>query len=152
MQHLYQAILGRTGSDVEVQGWVARLQAGATEEDVINGFFNSKEFLAGKDDAAFVQSLYSILLHRSGSANEIQGWVDLIQMPGRSRQDAIDGIFHSKERAELVVNNYYQFFLGRPGDAAGVASWETRYTSGDQSEADIERLFLGSTEFAGLTR
>ncbi len=152
VQHLYQAILGRNGSDVEVQGWVAHLQAGATEEDVINGFLSSEEFLAGKDDAAFVQSLYLILLHRSGGANEIQGWVDLIQMPGRSRQDAIDGIFHSKERAELVVNNYYQFFLGRPGDAAGVTSWETRYTSGDQSEADIERLFLGSTEFAGLAR
>lgn len=152
VQHLYQQILGRTASAGEVNFWVTGLKSGLSETQVMIAFLNSAEFNAGKDDTAFVQSLYTLFLGRSGEPAAVQGWVSLMNSPGHSRQDVINGILRSEEHAKFVVNTYYQYYLGRPADAAGLATWVTRLTSGAASEADIARAILSSAEFAGMSR
>lgn len=43
---LYKAILGRTGSDEEMQGWIAYLNETGDRDYIVDGFLNSEEFNA----------------------------------------------------------------------------------------------------------
>jgi hypothetical protein len=91
---LYKKILGRTDNSSEEAFWVSRLQAGATLDEIITGFLGSSEyatrantlaFAPTNSDVNYIQSLYTLLLGRSASASEVNGWVSLLPSLGRTR-------------------------------------------------------------------
>src|SRR5262249_2257149 len=72
-------------------GWVAMLQQGAAEEDVLAGILASPEFLAhagtlapapSTPSADFVGALYPLLLGRAGSSAEGHGWLRALPAGG----------------------------------------------------------------------
>jgi len=74
----YEQFLGRAPSNGEEQGWVHLLQSGASEETALSAIMGSQEFFdraqslvaTGSPNERFVQSVYQIVLHRSGSASD----------------------------------------------------------------------------------
>jgi hypothetical protein len=67
---LYQDLLGRTPSQTEVNNQVAALQQ-MTPQQLALSFLQSTEY---RTDV--VEGYYTSLLHRSGSAAEVAGWVN----------------------------------------------------------------------------
>jgi hypothetical protein len=55
-------------------------------------------------------------------------------------------IFGSNEFRQDLVSGYYQRFLRRPADAAGLAGFVSALAHGDSDEATIARM-VGSMEY-----
>lgn len=106
VQALYLLLLGRSGSQAEVAGWVNALESNAlSRKDVALSFLNGSEYRTVAVKADYIDQL-----HRSGSAAEIAGWVN-------SPLDLFSvrvGVKSSVEHGGLV--NTSDYFIGPPGD------------------------------------
>src|SRR5262249_28160403 len=63
------------------QQWVNLLQSGQTLETVQAYFIAAPEFLA-HNDSDYVQSLYRLVLGRTGGPAELASWYTVLQQPG----------------------------------------------------------------------
>jgi len=115
-----------------VEMWSKMLTAGETEEVVLGTFLSGSEYYSraqtlaagATPDEKFVQSLYNIFLNRTGSAEDVSGWVTKIGTIGRG--GVVTGILKSPEYRGDQIEAYYNSLLRRPGDAGGRASWVGR--------------------------
>jgi hypothetical protein len=126
----YVKFLGRAAVGSEEMGWVAALQNGQTEEQVLAGILSSPEFAAHANaliggsnaDANYVQALYKLLLNRMGSTAEVNVWLSVLPS---GRASVALGILGSPEYRTDVVTQFYGTLLHRltaPG-ASEVAGW-----------------------------
>jgi Domain of unknown function (DUF4214) len=106
----YLRFLGRQSDTSGRTGWVNFLQQGGTEEQLENAFLTSPEYL-GHINTDFVQSLYINILGRTGAANELAGWNNLIQQIGLA--GIANGFTASTENRSITLNTYFQTFLHR---------------------------------------
>jgi hypothetical protein len=127
----YTSYLGRAiaPSNPEIQGWVGMLLAGATEEQTLAGILASDEFYAnsqlqftGTADARFIQSLYSHLLNRLPTSEELVGWLQAL--PAMGRQGASLAMQQSFEFRINTIAGYYRRLLHREPDLQGLNTWE----------------------------
>jgi hypothetical protein len=126
----YARFLGRAAVGGEEAGWVAQLEGGATEEQVLAGILSSPEFAAranvltggGSADANYVQALYTLLLRRTASAAEINLWLG--DLP-KGRAAVALGVLGSQEYRGDAVTQFYATLLDRPTApaAAEVTPW-----------------------------
>ncbi len=98
-------------------------------------------------NAAYVQSLYSFVLHRSGTPSEIGFWTSQLSTLGQA--GVASGVIHSTERFQLLVEGFYRTFLRRAADATGEAFFENLFLQGRSEEAVLD-VFLTSPEFQAL--
>jgi hypothetical protein len=125
----YAAYLGRQAQDGEELSWVALLQTGQSEEQVLSRFLASDEFAgraqtlapSGTPDERYVQALYQALLGRAGSEAEVAGWVGAL--PALGRQGVALGFLSSQEFRTCQFEGYYIALLHRPDDAQGLGAW-----------------------------
>jgi hypothetical protein len=118
----YVTFLGREAQGSEQQSWVNRLIRGETEEQVLSGILASAEFYgraqglsaSGTADERYVQALYLLLLNRSGSADEVVGWISAL--PRLDRQGVALGFLTSSEYRTDLFSDYYADLLHRPAD------------------------------------
>jgi hypothetical protein len=135
----YLQFLGRQ-SDAGREGWINLLQSGVSEETVEADFLSSPEFLS-HIDTDFVQSLYLLILHRTGSAPELAAWNSALPTLGLFGVAA--GFTNSVENRSNAVTGFITGFLHRspaPGEVASVVALPADLLS-------IEAGILGSTEF-----
>ena len=66
---------------------------------------------------------------------------------GMSREQIAQSFLGSREAGQELVGRYYADFLGRDGDAAGVARWLAELQTGHRSAAGVAQAFLASQEF-----
>jgi uncharacterized repeat protein (TIGR01451 family) len=128
----YQIFLSRSAVGGEEMGWVNALENGASEEQVIAGILSSPEFAAyanrlvgGADiNANFVQMCYRLLLHRSASPAEVNGWVFFLPSVGRAGV-ALSILESQESRGDFVKQLYGNDLLDRPisPSASEVAGW-----------------------------
>jgi hypothetical protein len=120
---LYLKILGRTADAGGEAYWVGRLQGGATMETVIAGFLGSTEYAARANtlafapagaDANYIQSLYTLLLGRTASADEVNYWLG--QLASSNRSVVALGFLNSAEFRTGFVTALY--FTNTPVPAA----------------------------------
>jgi len=71
VKSLYQDLLGREGSDAEVQTWLNTMAAGATAKEVTEAFLLSDEFLS-----RVVEGFYTQILQRTADEQGMQYWID----------------------------------------------------------------------------
>jgi hypothetical protein len=126
----YVQFLGRATVGGEEMGWVAALQNGATEEQVIAGILSSPEFAAHANalvgganaDANYVQALYQLLLHRTASMAEVNVWLGALP---NGRTAVALGFLGSPEYRGDVVTDLYGTLLDRltMPTASDVAGW-----------------------------
>jgi hypothetical protein len=95
-------------------------------------------------DIAFVQSLYKAVLGRTGAANEVAGWVTLMNA-GLGRQQVAQAFINSPEHAVNEVVVYYQEFLHRAPDP-NAAYWVEQLVAGVSQERVVEGI-LDSPEY-----
>src|SRR5208337_4266759 len=144
----YQTYLGRAGDPAGVASWVAKLQAGASEEEVAAAFLSSPEYSAKHvTDGAFVQSLYENILGRDGDPAGINNWTQLLGA-GTSRGAVAASFISSPESYQRAIDGDYNAFLARVGDTSGVNSWVAQVQHGSMTLAEVAALFAGSPEYA----
>ena len=148
---LYIRFLGRTPANGEEAGFVTELGQGSSEEQVIAQILNSSEFAAHADsliggsnsDSNFVQSLYSLLLNRTGTTAEVNGWLALLPSFGRASEAA--QFLASTEYRTDVVTTFYSSLLDRTAlpSSTEVAGW----ASSSLDLLSIEVAFASSSEY-----
>ncbi|HEV8060070.1 MAG TPA: hypothetical protein VGP68_09365 [Gemmataceae bacterium] len=145
----YVTYLGRSAGQGEEVSWVTSLQQGQTEEQVLSRFFGTAEFFnrtqtlipTGTSQERFVQGLYQVLLYRSGSAADVQGWVNLLPTLGQ-RGVAADFLATTEFRQDQF-EGYYDALLHRPSDASGLQAW----AASSQDIDSVRIAFESSGEF-----
>lgn len=147
----YQDLLDRAPDASGYDGWMKALVKGDTDAlSVTTGFLASEEYWAhaGKDDEAFVASLYVDVLARQGSQAEIASWVagsgSFAKADERRRVAA--GFVYSAESLGRHVHAAYAKFLDRAADPGGHATWVDEMSRGMSLEV-LAIAFLGSNEF-----
>jgi hypothetical protein len=143
----YLHYLGRTPAASEVNGWVASMQHGLTDEQLEAGFIGSPEYIAnhGGTGAGWVTAVYHDLLGRAPSADEVNAWVNHLNQ-GETTQAVAYGFAASFERESQRVQADYQTFLGREASQAEVAAWANAFEQGMTNE-DVVAGFAGSFEY-----
>jgi hypothetical protein len=146
----YVKFLGRQAVGGEEGVWVAALEHGATEEQVIAVILSSPEFAAranaliggANTDANYVQALYMLLLNRTASTADVNTW--LAALPNGRVAVAL-AFLGSQEYRTDVVTQLYGTLLDRPTapPASAVAGW---VNSGLDILA-IEVVFASSAEY-----
>ena len=170
---LYRAFFNREPDAAGMQGWLDALAAGASREDVLNGFIFAPEFAQLSDqygikafpghitkaqrDAveAFVTRFYQLCLNREPDAAGLQAWTDNLLAQIQTGADVANGFIFSPEfiaqnttDAEFLTILYRAFF-DRDPDQAGFDAWMAELNNG-QDRGVVLNGFLGSQEFITL--
>jgi hypothetical protein len=93
---------------------------------------------------SFIQSIYNLVLGRTGTLAEIDPWVQLAASQGLGA--AANALLHSNEALGRIVDQLYLRFLGRASDPAGRAGWIGFLQNGGTLE-QIQMLFLTAPEY-----
>jgi hypothetical protein len=159
---LYRQLLGRASDPGGRTSFVSFLQGGGTVEQAIAAIVNSSEYQAtnGMTDSAFIQSLYTHLLGRTGTSAEVASWLAVLPTIGRAgvvsgflssgeyRTDEVDQLYGNPLAPVTSVTSSFPDLLHRasPPSATEVSGW---VTSG-LDILTIEALFAGSPEYFSL--
>jgi hypothetical protein len=143
----YQHYLGRTPTPGEVRGWVAALQNGLRDEQVVAAFLGSPEYYAhaGGTDPAWVDAIYHDLLGRAADPAGEAAWLTSLAA-GTGRGAIAYGFATSTEAEGLVVQSDYQTYLGRSATAGEVSVLVNALQSGITNEQVIAG-FVSSPEY-----
>jgi hypothetical protein len=142
---LYQAVLGRSPSAVELQDWLTSLNGGQTHEQVALGFIQSPEHRGLE-----VDDYYRSFLHRTESASERQNWVNVF-LAGETETDVVEGFINSAEYQSehggdaAFAQGLYVDVLGRQGSNNELSAVRAQLSSG-ASRAGLIDLFVHSNE------
>jgi len=148
----YQAQLGRTPSAAEVQTMNNRLIAGETQDSLRVTFFASEEFFgdAGRNNAQFVDNLYSQILGRSAAGAEVNYWVGVLNQSNGDRTTVARSFLFGDEYQRNEAIDAYVNLLQRPPDSSGLAFWTNERANGLTVEA-MDAGFLASAEYFDRT-
>jgi uncharacterized repeat protein (TIGR01451 family) len=150
----YLTLLNRTADPGGLQNWVRQLQAGMREEQIAFYFLDSPEYLS-QGDKHFVDAMYQSLLGRSFDAAGEGGWLsqlgdDATGSPTHpaalTHEQVITAFLFSTESETRLTEGYYEVFLQRPADSAGLAGWLGHLQQGAPF-LSIGQQFLSSDEF-----
>src|SRR5262249_31593704 len=139
---LYQRFLGRAADPAGRAAFVGYLQNGGTLEGVSRLMLASAEYQSHfPTDAAFIQSLYQNLLHRTGSNAEVAAWQPLLPQLGRG---GVVPDFLSSGRVPLLGGRGRLLSASGPRPAAlGLRG----QLLGKQRPGPIDTLFAASPEY-----
>ncbi len=143
----YQLFLGRPASRDEELGWASALRQGQTEETVLSGilaepvhheFYDRAQTLASGStaDQRYVQALYQVLLHRTGTDSEVAAWVTGLSWLGR--QGVAQGFLTSIEFRTDLFEHYYNSLLHRHSEEPGLHGWVFSTLDASTVRADFE--------------
>ena len=171
VSNLYTNILNRPGSSAEISGWVNGLNGQMTAARVIAGFVESSEYQSKyPGDRAYVEDMYEVILSRTGSASEVNGWVSCMES-GQTYRAVLAGMINSSEFKRLCeargmtagsytspkavdknlkvtkfVSRLYTKALGRKYDVNGLENWAGKILSG-MTGARLTENFIESKEY-----
>jgi hypothetical protein len=142
----YLQLLGRDPAPNELAAWIAAMEQGTTDEQVLAAFTASPEYYqrAGGTDKAWLDALYHDVLGRMPDAAGENSWLQALAA-GMKRSDVAYGFAASMEHETQVILNDYQTFLGRAPSAGEVTGWVNAFQQGETNE-NIIALFAGSPE------
>src|SRR5262249_14583015 len=153
VQVLYLNVLGRPGSDAELQPWAAMVSAPGGQAAVASGIERSLEARL-----RLVKTWYQTYLGRPGSNGEAMGWAaQMVGTAPKTEEQILSGILGSTEFAaraqslissgtaqERYVKALYLLLLDRAATPNEVASWLGSVAGGS---AGVALAFLSSQEF-----
>jgi hypothetical protein len=154
VEQFYLTLLNRPADPSGLQNWVVQLESGMREEQVAFDFLDSTEYLS-KGDKYFVDQMYQSILGRTFDAAGEAGWLSQLgddasgnptHAATLTHQQVITSFLYSVESETRLVEGYYQVFLQRPADAAGLSNWLGQLQQG-LPFLTIGQLFLASDEF-----
>src|SRR5262249_39118338 len=113
-----------------LHNWVATLQSGVDEGNVMRGFLLSTEFTGQNDNASFVNLLYYALLGRQADAPGFNHWKGQLDSGAMSRDQVGNGFLRSLESIQRVVRADFASYLKRQADAGGLNNSSQQLQSG----------------------
>ncbi|HEY2158035.1 MAG TPA: DUF4214 domain-containing protein, partial [Isosphaeraceae bacterium] len=107
----YTDFFGRSGSQAELNSWVAAMQQhGLSEEQVATYFLTSTEFNADNPDTtSFIQALYEDTQGRQGTAGEVAAWTSTLGL-GLTRAQIVSSFIYSLESLAIPLAFAQQLF------------------------------------------
>jgi hypothetical protein len=141
----YQTLLGRAPDAAGLQNWVQQLQGGMREETIAFDFLNSAEYLS-QGDKHFVDAMYLSLLGRAFDSTGESNWLSQLAAGTMTHQQVITAFLYSTESLTRLTEGYYEVFLQRPADTAGLNGWVANLQRGTPF-LTIGQQFLASDEF-----
>jgi DNA-binding beta-propeller fold protein YncE len=150
----YLTLLNRAPDTAGLQTWVQHLESGMREEQMAFYFLDSPEYLS-EGDKHFVDAMYQSLLGRSFDAAGEANWLsqlgddtsgNALQPPTLTHEQVITFFLYSTESETRLTEGYYEVFLQRPADAAGLNGWVGALQQGVPF-LTIGQQFLASDEF-----
>lgn len=122
IQGLYQTILLRPADPAGVAFFLAVFNAGGTVEQIKALLLASDEFYLTRGlgtNAGWIDSVYGVTLGRAPNPLERSHYLRVLAL-GISRRDIAFQVVTTREALEIVIRGYYQRFLRRNPDAAGL--------------------------------
>ncbi len=149
VQSLYRDLLKRSADTEGFTYFLGRLNSGATDEQAKAEMIGSTEYFqtrAGQSDAGFVTAVYEdIFLRAPDSAG--QAFVTGQLGRGTSRTVVATEVLTSSEYRHNVAEDFYEQFLFRTGETAGLEFWSTHLQRGDTTE-QVLAGFPGEPEYS----
>ena len=126
---IYRTVLGRSPENGEEQGWVGALLGGQSVEQLLPAFLGTAEFgqraaaliASGTPDERYIRALYTVLMQRPATTDEVSAW--LAALPELGRDGVAAGLVRSNEFRTLEIQGFYQEVYGQKADAADAALW-----------------------------
>ncbi len=144
----YTNLLHRSGSPAEINGWVGRVEAGMTLNQVDALFTGSAEYVndhygAGPD---YVAGLYQDLLGRTPNTAEVNGWLG--QLDNHVSPQAVASVIanSTEHLADQVTADYVQY-LGRTPSGAEVSGWVNALRAGENDLNVVSDMVASSENF-----
>jgi hypothetical protein len=141
----YMTLLGRAPDASGLQNWVQKLQGGLREEQMAFYFLDSSEYLS-QGDKHFVDAMYVSLLGRSFDAAGEASWLNALGTGSQTHEQVINDFLYSTESLSRLTEGYYEVFLQRQADPAGLNGWVASLQQGTPF-LTTGQLFLSSDEF-----
>jgi hypothetical protein len=154
---IYQSYLGRTPDPNEVNGWVANMQRGMTEEQVAALILSSHEYIVlNGGGGSYIDALYDDVLNRNPTGdpnleaditdpNGFNFWLHTLRS-GASAFSIAYAFVTSYESESLTITAFYQDFLNRTPSLNEINGWVALFNAGT-SNVDIRAMFLSSLEY-----
>ncbi len=128
LQGYYQAYLHRSLDPSGLNFWLNAMAAGMTEDQVLSAIVGSNEYFVsnGATSDSFVRAIYRDVLHRTTppSQPEIDYWIAVLAAstrgPAQARADVVLGFAASDEYRSMLINDWYQAYLGRPATSSEI--------------------------------
>lgn len=113
----YAEVLERIPAADELADWVTQLTSGATENDMTLSLLTSSEFISLLKNipSVYASEMYRLILHREATPEEVQFWAGQLEN-GVPHADVANAFLNSPERYNVLLDRYYNDFLGRPLD------------------------------------
>lgn len=144
----YSNYLGRTPDPEGLEGWVQRMFAGLTEEQLEAGFIGSLEFIRnnGGQGRGWIVAMYEKLLRRTPSESEVQAWLAVLARSVPEYEIAF-GFSASEERERQRIASNYRTLLDREPSRPEVDAWFEKFRTGMATNQDIIVGFVSSGEY-----
>lgn len=154
VSQMYQTILGRMADSGGLTFAVGELNQGATFEQVQAQFYASDEYFAkigagspnNDQTRNWIDALFTAVLKRHAEGGALGTLAPTAAQGSGGRSSVAIAVLTSAEADQVRVAGYYQTYLHRNGDSAGVAAWVQQMQQGTRDEVVIA-AFLGSAEF-----
>lgn len=148
INNFFVGILGRNPTATEVSDYLSLFQAGVGQDRIRGMFFGSQEFFTrfGQNATAFVTQLYSQILDRNATSNEVSFWVNVLNSTNGDRTLVANEFLSGPEYERFQVQTAYTVFLHRYPDLSGYNFWVTQRESGQPVEV-MAVGFLASSEY-----
>ncbi|HVX09751.1 MAG TPA: DUF4214 domain-containing protein [Pirellulales bacterium] len=146
---LFEQYLGRPADAAALASFDTFLAAGGTDEQLAVIITSSAEFCAdaGGTNAAFLNSLFGVALHRSIEASS-EAAFEQDMANGTSRAQVAAIVFGSHQYHVDLVDELYIDLLGRPADSDGQSYWSAQLDQGTTDEQAITALAASDEFFA----
>jgi hypothetical protein len=147
----YVTYLGRHAETFGLNAWVDQMQAGLNAEAIRAGILGSDEYFArtGGTNTTFITALYQTFLGRApeNAPTGLPYWLNRLLTDSREAVSA--AISNSDENRTDLITSYYQDYLRRNPDPAGLAAWMSNLASG-MPEPQIVSAFVTSPEYLNI--
>ncbi len=142
----YSEFFDRIPAPDETAYWVDQLSSGVTEIQFARTLLTSSEFITLNRNIPFhyIDDLYKLVLKRTGTPEEIQYWVNLLNN-GVAHYDIAQAFLTTGERFNVLLNRYFNAFLDRPIEPSEAVGDLFAQTSA--SVQLVGTKVLGSSEF-----
>ena len=144
----YTSLLHRSADTQGLNASLDFLASGGTQAQLKSIFFGSQEYYqvrGGGTNAGFIDVLFDDELGRPPSAQD-QSFFSQLLAAGQSRTYVASLVIGSPEAEQDLVDGYYQAYLGRPSDPAGLTYWTGVLQHGNL-EGVVQAGILSSTEY-----
>lgn len=143
----YARYLHRQADDGGRAHWVGQLRSGASIVDVEDYFVTSREYsYFNASNRAFVDALYSDILHRSADGAGRDHWVNMLN-GGMTRGDISNVFLNSREKITQTIDAYYAEAFDHEIDDATSAMYFGQIEDGTYTIDSLIESWLSSDSY-----